>query len=286
MRWQGRRESDNIEDRRGEGGGGFGGGIPLGLFFGRGGLGIGGLVVLGIVSLLLGVNPLTLLEGGSDQPAVEAPGSGADSEKHFVAVVLADTETTWSQIFQAMGKQYEDPTLVLYSGMVQSGCGRASAAAGPFYCPGDHKLYVDLEFFKELNQRFGAPGDFAQASVVAHEVGHHVQTLLGLSQQVREAQESMSRRESNALSVKVELQADCYAGVWAYHADRFRNLLEQGDVEEALQAASAVGDDTLQRETQGRVVPDSFTHGTSAERVQWFRQGFQSGDMSACDTFR
>ena len=282
MRWQGRRESENVEDRRG--GGSFG--MPINIPLGRGGIGIGGLIILGIISLVFGINPLTLLEETSGPATVEGPrDAGEDTLKSFVSVVLADTESTWTDIFANAGHRYEEPVLVLYSGMVQSGCGMASAAAGPFYCPQDHKVYLDLEFFAELDRRFGAPGDFAQAYVVAHEVGHHVQTLLGLSDKVQAAQASLSKREANALSVAVELQADCYAGIWAYHADRFRNLLEPGDIDEALQAASAVGDDTLQRAAQGRVVPDSFTHGSAAQRSHWFRTGYQSGDMNACNTF-
>ena len=282
MRWQGRRESENVEDRRGSGGS-FG--MPINIPLGRGGIGIGGLVALGIISLIFGINPLTLLQDVSGPAPIQGPrGASEDSLKSFVGVVLGDTETTWTDIFAKTGHQYEDPVLVLYSGVVQSGCGNASAAAGPFYCPMDHKLYLDLSFFAELDQRFGAPGDFAQAYVVAHEVGHHVQTLLGLSDKVQAAQASLSKRESNALSVQVELQADCYAGVWAYNANS-RNLIEPGDIDEALQAASAVGDDTLQREMQGRVVPDSFTHGTAAQRSHWFKAGYESGDMNVCNTF-
>ena len=308
MRWQGGRESENVEDRRGEsggfthgglggrmGGGGLGGGglgrggIPIG----RGGLGIGGLAVLLVVSLLLGVNPLDLIEGNAPQQPdqryeqSQAPRSGADDElKRFVSVVLADTEDVWQGQFQQLGRTYQDPTLVLFSGVVDSGCGTAQSAMGPFYCPLDRKLYIDLSFYRDLRDRFRAPGDFAQAYVIAHEVGHHVQHLLGISDRVQQAQQAAgSRAEANALSVRLELQADCLAGVWANQANRQRQIIEPGDVDEALNAASAIGDDRLQKQSRGTVTPDSFTHGSSAQRVRWFRTGLDSGQMRSCDTF-
>jgi len=200
-------------------------------------------------------------------------------------VVLADTEDTWNAIFEAGGLDYREPVLVMFTGSVQSACGMATAAVGPFYCPADHKVYIDLAFFQDLKQRHGAPGDFAQAYVIAHEVGHHVQNLLGISDKVRQAQRGVGKAEANALSVQLELQADCFAGLWGNHADRSRQVLEQGDVEEALGAASAIGDDRLQKESMGYVVPESFTHGTSEQRVRWFRKGIESGDVSSCDTF-
>ncbi|CAO3441390.1 KPN_02809 family neutral zinc metallopeptidase [Azospirillum endophyticum] len=303
MRWQGGRESENVEDRRGQGGlggGGLGGGGG-GIRIGPGGLGVGGAIVLLLVSMVLGVDPTVLLGGGepadrttADQSTAgrtrvgdAAPRSQADDElKRFVSVVLADTEDTWQGLFQQMGRQYQDPTLVLFTGTVSSGCGRAQAAVGPFYCPMDRKLYIDLGFYRELRDRFQAPGDFAQAYVIAHEVGHHVQNLLGISDQVQAAQQrARGQAEANALSVRLELQADCFAGIWGNHANRDRRLLEPGDVEEALTAASAIGDDRLQRQASGTVSPDSFTHGSSAQRVRWFRTGMESGRLEACDTF-
>ncbi|KAA0577805.1 flagellar biosynthesis protein FlgM [Azospirillum sp. B21] len=294
MRWQGGRESENVEDRRGQGG--FGGGGRGGIRIGKGGLGIGGVVVLLLVSVVLGVDPMVLLNGGdpADQSTAgrtqigeAAPRSQADDElKRFVSVVLADTEDTWRGLFQQMGRQYRDPTLVLFTGTVSSGCGRAQAAMGPFYCPMDQKLYIDLGFYRELRDRFQAPGDFAQAYVIAHEVGHHVQNLLGISDQVQAAQQrARNPADANALSVRLELQADCFAGLWGNHANRDRKMLEPGDVEEALTAASAIGDDRLQRQASGTVSPDSFTHGSSAQRVRWFRTGLESGRIEACDTF-
>jgi predicted metalloprotease len=287
MRWRGDRESDNVEDRRGEGGGfrGFPGmGLPIG---GRGGLSIGGLIIIGIICLIFGINPLTLLSGG---PAEVSPEStqqtaGNDEQKQFVSVVLADTEDVWTDIFQSRGQTYEDPKLVLFSGGVSTACGSADTAAGPFYCPRDRKVYLDLGFYDMLKRQFGAPGDFAEAYVIAHEVGHHVQNLLGIASRVRAAQERGNESEANALSVRLELQADCFAGVWANHADKMKHIIEAGDVDEALTAASAVGDDTLQRRSQGYVVPDSFTHGTSAERVRWFKTGYSGGGIDSCDAF-
>ncbi|MBP2228919.1 putative metalloprotease [Azospirillum agricola] len=286
MRWQGGRESGNVEDRRGGFGGG--GGLPIGV----GGLGVGGVLVLVVVSLFLGVDPTVLLNGGEPETRTAdvrnaPPGSAPDDELgRFVSVVLADTEDTWRGLFQQMGRQYQDPTLVLFTGAVASGCGNAQAAMGPFYCPADRKVYIDLGFYRELRDRFQAPGDFAQAYVIAHEVGHHVQNLLGISDKVEAAQRrSGDRREANALSVRLELQADCFAGLWANHANRDRRILEPGDVEEALTAASAIGDDRLQRQARGTVSPDSFTHGSSEQRVRWFRTGLQGGELRQCDTF-
>lgn len=279
MRWRGRRESGNIEDMRSQGGMGAGGfRLPGG--GGGGKLGIVGTIVVVLVGLYFGVDPSVFLGGGAPQAptrAVDTSAPAAQQERAFVATVLADTEDTWRQIFQQMDRTYEEPKLVLFSGAVQSACGFAQSASGPFYCPGDRKVYLDTSFFDELGQRFGAPGDFAQAYVIAHEIGHHVQTLLGISQQVR--------RGDNAMSVRLELQADCFAGVWAHHAQRSRDMLEAGDVEEALTAATAIGDDRLQKQSQGHVVPDAFTHGSSAQRVRWFRQGMQAGTLDACDTF-
>jgi uncharacterized protein len=278
MRWTMGRRSDNVEDRRGSGPG-----VPL-----VAGGGIGSIILV-LVALYFGVDPSVVLQGGG-QPAPTtqapaAPSRGGDEIKQFVSVVLADTEDTWRELFRRMNREYRDPTLVLFSGSVQSACGMAGAAVGPFYCPGDHKLYLDTSFFRDLRDRFGAPGDFAQAYVIAHEVGHHVQTLLGISERVQTARRRSDSRDANALSVRMELQADCFAGVWAHHADKTRHILEQGDLDEALGAATAIGDDRLQRSAQGRVVPESFTHGSSAQRVQWFRRGFDSGEVRQCDTF-
>jgi predicted metalloprotease len=303
MRWRMGRRSGNIEDRRGQGGGfgggfgrGLGGGIPGG--FGRaggrrGGIGIVGIIIIVGAALLFGVDPLALLQGGGtgydqttfQQPGAPEGGGASDEMKDFVSVVLADTEDTWHQLFAKSGGTYEEPRLVLFTGQVNSGCGYASAQVGPFYCPADRKVYLDLSFFEELARSYGAPGDFAQAYVIAHEVGHHVQTLLGISQKVNEMQQQVGEAEANALSVRLELQADCFAGLWANHANRSRQILEQGDVEEALGAATAIGDDRLQQQGQGYVVPDSFTHGSSAQRVRWFRNGLESGSLQACDTF-
>ncbi|WP_288430973.1 neutral zinc metallopeptidase [uncultured Agrobacterium sp.] len=294
MQWRGRRQSDNIEDRRGMSSGGMGGGggfrIPTG---GRGGgIGIGGLVVILFISWALGINPLTLLSGGdvlmdsgNQQTTGTRPqGQSSDETTAFVRTVLAETEDTWGKIFQASGETYEKPTLVLFAGQTRSGCGAASSASGPFYCPVDRKVYLDTEFFRELSQRFGASGDFAQAYVIAHEVGHHVQNLTGVLPEFNRQRQSMNQTEANAMSVKVELQADCYAGIWGKSTQQ-KGILEAGDLEEALNAAHQIGDDTLQKKTQGYVVPDSFNHGTSAQRVEWFRRGFESGRVEDCDTF-
>jgi uncharacterized protein len=273
------RESSNVEDRRGIGGGG----IAIG-----GGLGTLAIVVL---ALIFGVDPSRLLNGGAvDNPTQPARTGGAapaqqdDQMTRFVKRVLASTEDVWGDVFRQNGQSYRDPHLVLFNGQVQSACGNASAAVGPFYCPGDERVYIDLSFYDELRSRFGAPGDFAQAYVIAHEVGHHVQNLLGTSDKVTAMQRHAGGAQSNQISVRLELQADCYAGVWGHFAQQ-RGQLQQGDVEEALRAASAIGDDRLQRESQGYVVPDSFTHGTSEQRVRWFKQGFDSGDLRRCDTF-
>ncbi len=270
MKWQGRSGSGNIEDRRGRGMG-----LPVGG-------GIGGLVLLLLFSALTGQNPLDLIT--TDQPDDPVGTSGArtdDPQAQFVSVVLADTEDTWTQIFADQGVQYQPPVLVLFTHATQSACGVGQSAMGPFYCPADHKVYLDLSFFRDLDQRFGAPGDFAQAYVIAHEVGHHVQTLTGVSAHAREYARGAS---ANAASVRQELQADCYAGVWGHYAAR-RNLLEPGDAEEGLRAAAAIGDDRLQQQTQGRVGPESFTHGSSDQRVSWLRRGMNSGRLETCDTF-
>jgi uncharacterized protein len=274
MKWQGRQGSGNIEDRRG-----MGMALPVGG-------GIGGLVLLLIFSALTGTNPADLINTTSPESgSVGTSGVPADDpQAQFVSVVLADTEATWNEVFQQRGSSYDPPTLVLFTDATQSGCGVGQSAMGPFYCPNDQKVYLDLSFFRDLDARFGAPGDFAQAYVVAHEVGHHVQTLLGLSSKVHSARERASEREGNQLSVRMELQADCYAGVWGHYAAR-RGLLEPGDAEEGLRAAAAIGDDRLQRQAQGRVVPESFTHGSSDDRVRWLRRGLESGNVDACNTF-
>lgn len=280
MRWQMGRRSDNIEDRRGMGMGGVavGGGI--------------GTIILVLIALYLGVDPSVLLQGGGPEvstapPAVErrAPSPEEEQLKDFVAVVLADTEDTWGDIFRQMNREYRDPKLVLFSGVIRSACGTAQSAVGPFYCPVDQKVYLDLSFFHDLRERFKAPGEFAQAYVIAHEVGHHVQALLGISEKVRAMQSRGGEREANALSVRQELQADCFSGVWANNANRSRQILEQGDIEKGLNAAAAIGDDRLQRQSQGYVVPDAFTHGSSSQRVRWFKRGLESGSVRQCDTF-
>ncbi|HXU09048.1 MAG TPA: neutral zinc metallopeptidase [Blastocatellia bacterium] len=278
MLWRGQRESNNVEDRRGISGGGL-----------AVGGGVGGLVIL-LLAMFFGVDPGAILnQTGDEQPAVNtrpaSPGIPGDDElKHFVSVVLGSTEDVWTGILRQSGRQYRVPKLVLFTDQVQSACGVAGSSAGPFYCPGDQKVYIDLAFYRDLKEKLGAPGDFAQAYVIAHEVGHHVQRLLGISDKVHSAQSRMSRSEANDLSVRLELQADFFAGVWASQA-RQKGLLETGDIEEALGAASAVGDDRLQRQAQGRVVPDSFTHGTSGQRVRWFRKGLETGDFKQGDTF-
>jgi len=282
MRWRDRRQSDNVEDRRGMS-------IPRGAKIGGvGGLGLLAIVVIG---MFLGIDPTVLLQSVPDiqTPSVSVePGQQAginDDQRQFVAVVLAETEDVWHDAFQKMGRTYQPPTLVLYSEAVQSACGIAGSAVGPFYCPSDQKVYLDLSFFEDLQTRFGASGDFAEAYVIAHEVGHHVQTLLGISGKVNELMARVSTSERNKLSVRMELQADCFAGVWARQADESRQILEAGDIEEALNAASQIGDDRIQKRTQGQVVPDAFTHGSAAQRVRWFKLGFESGNPQACDTF-
>jgi len=266
--------------------------MPMGRGIALGGMSGLGLLAVVVVALLFGVDPSQLLESGDvglpPSASVQGPQlqpRDDDQMAQFVSVVLADTEDTWNEIFARSGRRYEEPRLVLFSGATRSACGLGQAAMGPFYCPADRQLYIDLSFYDELRSRFNAPGDFAQAYVIAHEVGHHVQNLLGISDRVASLQRGSDRRGGNALSVALELQADCFAGVWAYHADRSRGVVEPGDVEEALNAAAAIGDDRIQRQTSGTVVPDSFTHGTSAQRAEWFRRGLASGSVDSCDTF-
>lgn len=305
MRWRGRRQSSNIEDRRADSMSGLGG---LGRFGGRGGGGLLRLLPLalrflgpkGTILAVIGIGlwvyfgggNLGALLGGGGVATGPAPSSGPVQEtaaekeqKAFVATVLADTEDTWRALFKQKGQEYVEPRLVLYRGAIGSACGTGRAAMGPFYCPGDQKVYLDMSFFDELAQRHGAPGDFAQAYVIAHEVGHHVQNLLGTSGKVQQARRSVGKVAGNQLSVRLELQADCYAGIWAHHANRLRQLLEPGDIEEGLTAAEAIGDDRLQREATGRVMPDAFTHGSSEQRVRWFSRGYKQGTWEACNTF-
>jgi len=292
MRFGGRRESDNVESQSGGGFGGFGGGgggaaMLLGLVFSR--FGIGGVVVVLALMFFLGGNPLGLTGGGEETgaPSASVEGRGAsvcstDPKRHFSCQVLASTEDRWTELFRAQGSTYAPPTLVFYPGSGQSGCGAAQSAMGPFYCPSDRRIYLDTSFFDELSRRYGAPGDFAQAYVVAHEVGHHVQTLTGIEERVRRAQDGVSEARSNAIQVRMELQADCYAGVWAA---REQNALEPGDIEEGMRAAAAIGDDTLQRASQGVVVPESFTHGTSAQRQEALMRGYRGGTAQACASY-
>lgn len=285
MRWQMGRRSENIEDRRGMSPG-MGRGVRVG---GAGGLGI---LAIALVAMFLGVDPSIILNsipgdvGGSQSDVAprSAPPPG-DTGAEFVSAVLAQTEDTWTDIFAQAGQQYQDPQLVLFDGAVQSACGMAASATGPFYCPGDRKVYLDVSFFRELQERFGASGDFADAYVIAHEVGHHVQTLLGTSDQVTRARSQADQATANELSVRLELQADCYAGIWARHMQERQGVVEDGDIEEALGAASAVGDDRIQKATRGYVVPESFTHGTAQQRMRWFKQGLQTNDPNSCDTF-
>ena len=278
MRWEFGRRSSNVEDRRGTGVSApvVGGGI--------------GFVVLSLIAAFLGVDPAILDQvapTNNNPPSVSRQNfPESDRQADFVSVVLADTEDTWQQLFKEMGRSYVDPTLVLFSGTVESACGYAKAAVGPFYCPADQKLYIDLSFYRDLQDRYQAPGDFAQAYVVAHEVGHHVQNLIGISDKVRSLQSRVSEVEANQLSVRLELQADCFAGIWANNAQKSRQILEPGDVEEALNAASSIGDDRLQSQSKGYVVPESFTHGSSAQRVRWFNQGIKTGDPAQCNTFK
>ncbi len=308
MEWKGRRQSSNVEDQRGASPGGLGGGpfgrgggfrIPTGgggMRRAGGGLSFGTIIFLVILYFVLkamGIDMLQVLEGGPvNMPGFEqsdgsqVPRGSAEEEemKAFMSTVLAETEDTWNGIFEAGGEQYEEPKLVLFSGAVQSTCGFASAASGPFYCPGDHKVYLDMTFFEELAQKFDASGDFAQAYVLAHEVGHHVQNLIGVLPKFNQMRQRMSEVEANQMSIRVELQADCFAGIWGKYTEQ-KGLLERGDLEEALNAATQIGDDTLQKRSQGYVVPESFNHGTSEQRMKWFKRGFDSGRMSDCDTF-
>lgn len=283
MRLDDQRESDQIDDRRGSGGGGI---------FSGGRLGIGGIIVVLVISYFTGISPSTLMGlvggGTAENVATQAPRPppANDQTSRFVARVLGSTEDIWTEEFRKLGRTYEKPTLTLFSGATQTACGQGQAAMGPFYCPNDRRVYIDLAFFHELETRFGAGGEFAEAYVIAHEVGHHVQNLLGISTKVSAAQQRANKDQGNALSVRLELQADCLAGLWGRQADVLKHQLEPGEAEEALRAASAIGDDALQKRAQGYVVPESFTHGTSEQRVQWFNKGFQSGDMSQCDTFR
>ena len=283
MRWESGRQSENVEDRRG-------------VHVSRGVVGGGiGTILLVLVALYFGVDPSIILNQGqmpipgAGAPTHSEPYSASPEEQQlagFVSVVLADTEDTWQALFRNMGKTYAEPKLVLFSQAVESACGMASAAMGPFYCPMDQKVYIDLSFYNDMKIRFGAPGDFAQAYVIAHEVGHHVQNLLGIAEKVHSLRSRASETEANKLSVMMELQADCFAGVWANHADRARQILEAGDVEEALNAASSIGDDRMQRQTRGYVTPDSFTHGSSAQRVRWFKRGLETGNVGQCNTFQ
>jgi predicted metalloprotease len=322
MRWRGQRESENVEDRRGEKGG-FGFPFPRGgVRFpsggggsgGGGGIGIVGLLVILGLMLFFGVDPSVIMQGGgpgsdaSTFPDIRLPQSRPDATnfpspgqhgqpvqrpqttseddlRRFVSVVLGDTEDVWRNLFARYGQRYSDPKLVLFTGGVRSACGMGAAQMGPFYCPSDEKVYIDLDFYEDLKNRFHAPGDFAQAYVIAHEIGHHVQKLLGIADQVEAARQRMGRSQANALQVRMELQADCFAGIWANHAEETKDIIEPGDIDEALRAASAIGDDRIQKQTQGYVVPDAFTHGSSDQRARWFKQGYQSGKLEACDTF-
>jgi hypothetical protein len=284
MKWEGQRQSDNIEDRRGGGGGRA-----------AGKLGIGTIVIGLAAAYFLGISPMqaiNLVSGVQGQLPSSAQsqgsrpqGASADPQTAFVRTVVADTEDVWGKLFAAQGAQYRDPTLVLYAGATATACGAGQAAMGPFYCPGDQKVYLDLDFFQTLAKRLNSPGEFAQAYVIAHEVGHHIQKLEGTSDKMDAMRRKISEKQYNQLSVRLELQADCYAGVWAHHANVDRQILEAGDIESALQAATQIGDDTLQKQAQGYAVPDSFTHGSSAQRVRWFRQGFDTGDRAQCNTF-
>ena len=286
MRWEGHRESSNVEDLRGRGGGG---GLPIG-----GGLGIGAIVIALVGGAIFGINPLTILEilgggGGAhvaqQQGPAQAPPAG-DRGAQFVSVVLADTEDVWAKLFREGGATYQPPKLALFRGAVGTACGTGQSAMGPFYCPADQKIYIDLNFYDTLRTRLGAPGEFAQAYVIAHEVGHHVQDVLGVTRQVAQARGRLNQAQNNALSVRVELQADCYAGVWAHHSEQGKKWLDPGDIEEAMNAAAKIGDDALQGNAGRAVVPESFTHGSSAQRQQWFMTGYKTGSVQACDTFK
>ncbi|WP_332698881.1 KPN_02809 family neutral zinc metallopeptidase [Devosia sp.] len=305
MKWRGRQQSSNIEDRRGQGGGGLGGlggssfgrgggfRIPTGGGGSRGGIGsvIGIVVVLGIIWFATGQNPIDILTGGSSSGGSSAsssgqlPTTGEEAElRDFVGVVVKETEDLWTEVFQASSEDYPEPTVVLFNGGVNTACGAADSSTGPFYCPGDQKVYIDLSFYDQLREQFGAPGDFAQAYVLAHEVGHHIQNITGVLPEFNQRRASMSQEEANAYSVRIELQADCYAGVWANYAGQ-EDLLDSGDIEEALNAANQIGDDTLQKRMQGFAVPKTFNHGTSAQRKTWFERGYTSGSPGDCDTF-
>ncbi|WP_280152628.1 neutral zinc metallopeptidase [Piscinibacter sp. XHJ-5] len=282
MRWQGNRQSDNVEDVRDAGGGG-------GFRLGGGSIGLGSVAIAVVAGWLFGINPLTILglmSGGTTQEAPVGHKPPADDEMaRFVSTVLADTEDVWRAKFRQSGQTYREPKLVIFRGATPTACGQGQSAMGPFYCPVDEKVYIDLRFYETMKSRLGAPGDFAQAYVIAHEVGHHVQRLMGITDKVEGMRGRVSQAQGNALSVRLELQADCFAGVWAHDAQATRQILEQGDVEEALNAASQIGDDTLQRRSQGTIVPESFTHGSSAQRVSWFKRGLQSGSVNQCNTF-
>jgi uncharacterized protein len=289
MKWEGNRQSNNVEDAR------EGGGSPARTRLGGGrSIGLGTIVIALVASWIFGINPMTLLGvlggeglGGAEtvqQEPAGAPPAG-DKMAQFVSTVLADTEDVWRELFQRSGKTYREPKLRLFRGSEPTACGRGEAAMGPFYCPGDEKVYIDLSFYETMRTRMGAPGDFAQAYVIAHEVGHHVQHLMGITARVDARRGRVSETEQNALSVRLELQADCFAGIWAHHAQAARQILEKGDLEEALNAASQIGDDTLQRQSQGTVRPETFTHGSSAQRVRWFKVGLQTGDLNQCQTF-
>ena len=290
MKWEGQDQSDNVEDRRGSSA--RGGGLPM---IGGRGIGIGTVVIALVAGWIFGINPLTvlgLLSGDGGAPVVQQQPAGpalkppvSDKAAQFVSVVLRDTEKVWDQVFQAGGSTYQKPKLVLFRGATPTACGTGQSAMGPFYCPGDSNVYIDLDFFDTLSNRLGAPGDFAQAYVIAHEVGHHVQNLMGVTGKVDAMRAKSSQVQGNAMSVKVELQADCLAGVWAHHSQQSKAWLESGDIEEGLNAASRIGDDTLQKAAQGRVVPESFTHGSSQQRVTWFKRGLESGQVKQCNTF-
>ncbi len=283
MRLDDQEESSNVEDRRG----GFGGGG-----FGRGGVGIGTVIAAIAAGYFFGIDPMTVIslvsnfQSPAPQVATHRPPPTDDPAARFVSKILASTESTWEQIFREGGERYVRPRLVLFTGATPTACGTGQSAMGPFYCPADQRVYIDLAFYRDLRQRFNAPGEFAQAYVIAHEVGHHVQHLMGISDKVHRAQQGASRARANSLSVRLELQADCFAGVWGYRADAAKRIIEPGEIEQALKAASAIGDDRLQQQTQGRIVPESFTHGTSEQRVRWFKRGMASGDIRQCDTFK
>jgi len=289
MKWEGNRQSDNVEDARGSGGGG-GRGFPIG---GGRGIGLGTIAIALVAGWVFGINPLTVLGllsgGGGPAPVQQQAPAGKppadDQMARFVSTVLADTEDVWREQFKALGGTYREPKLRLFRGSEPTACGTGQAAMGPFYCPGDQKVYIDLSFYETMRTRLGAPGDFAQAYVIAHEVGHHVQNLMGITGKIDSMRGRVSEAQQNAMSVRLELQADCFAGVWAHHAQAARQILEEGDVEEALNAASQIGDDTLQRKSQGTVQPETFTHGTSAQRVTWFKKGLSTGSVQQCNTF-